>query len=360
MRFRHLFLALLAFAVVSSLARVVLHAAGLADFYQDDVKTSVAAEQPSLNLVFIGTSHFDGIDPDVFDAELAKQGHAIRSFDLNLGGLGVVEMRQVVERLFELRPCCIKYVLFEAAFMQTDIGQYSDNLRSIMFFDGRNMVDFMRMIYAYPTLPNATTELEYLANTTLAMLAHYTNVGLATVLLGWGKTELTNFRQLSWGRGNNRAPPMVDRPPPENENLSLDFEVVLSDDLNRRPQFIASLHARPDQVISDQMLDYILDIGDYIRKKGAVPIIVQPPLVGWWDYAAAFTEKFRHRCGDARLLDFSDPIKFPDFYGNLQYWSDGSHISGVGAVAWSELLAARFADLLKRGIAADTLPFCKS
>jgi len=226
-----------------------------------------------------------------------------------------------------------------------------------MFFDVRNTVDFMRMIYAYPTLPApAMTSLEYLANTTLAMFAHYTNAGLAAALLGWGKTELSNFREVSWGpsrKGNNPVPPMADLPPPQNEDKTLDFKTVLSDELKNRPQFMAS----NPLLISDRMLDYVLEIGEYVREKGAVPIIVQPPAIHAWDWALAFVEKFRSRCGEARLLDFSDPTKFPNLYGNLQYWADGGHLSGVGAVVWSKLLAARFADLLRQGIAS--VPLCK-
>ncbi len=345
---RDIVIAVTVFLLASTVIRQALWRMGLEDLYVNEVMTSRAAEK-ARDVVFIGTSHLGvGIHPNTFDAAATAHGLAPRSFDLALGGLSVAETYSVAKRLFELKPCCIKYVVFEAAFMQTDIGWYiPTNIRSVLYLDFRNAVAFLSMIFSYEQLPNpAPGRWKYVANVVSAMATHYGNLGHAALLLGWGTTPLRNHRQVDFGNGAAHLPPPTEA-----------VAVAIARDMRRysvdHPKYRRGEMAgvRRGTYVTARMLDPVVATVRLIESKGAGVILVQPPLVGHWPYAVDFVDALRRRCGGERLIDFSDPEEFREFYHTTSYWHDGSHLSEEGAVIWSKMLAARFVKIVETDVA---------
>jgi hypothetical protein len=110
------------------------------------------------------------------------------------------------------------------------------------------------------------------------------------------------------------------------------FTQAVAEYMKWRPKFLAGDEKpyKRGTFVNVEMLDYVLETIRLIERHDVTVIVVQPPLLGNWTYAVDFVEGFRERCGDRHLIDFSDPIRFADFFQNLDYWRDGSHPSGVG------------------------------
>jgi hypothetical protein len=254
-------------------------------------------------------------------------------------------MRRLAERFFDLHPCCVKYVVVEAAFMQTDIGwRPNNNLRSILFFDLANAIDFLRMIFSYSILPTAAQgRWDYVRNVAFATAMHYTDTGLAAVVLGWG-TPIPNYRlQLSTSSGEGTG----SRASSTGENKVL-FTQAVAEYMKWRPKFLAGDEKpyKRGTFVNQEMLDYVLETIRLIERHDVTVIVVQPPLLGNWPYAVDFVEGFRERCGERHLIDFSDPVRFADLFQNLDYWMDGSHLSRAGARVLTTMLAKRIGEIV--------------
>jgi hypothetical protein len=339
---RDIAIAIISFALVAIIVRQVLWQGGLADRSLFDAEASRAADY-ARGIVFLGASHFGvGVDPATFDTTPTGQRLDARAFDLTLGGMSAVEMRRLAERFFDLHPCCVKYVVIEAAFMQTDIGWFPNDLRSVLFFDLANAIDFLRMIFSYSILPTAGQgRWDYVRNVAFATAMHYTNTGLAAVVFGWG-TPIGNYRLVlstSAGEGIGKAS--------TGETRTV-FTQGVEAYMKWRPKFLAGDENpyKRGTFVNQEMLDYVLETIRLIERHDVTVIVVQPPLLGNWPYAVDFVEGFRERCGERHLIDFSDPVRFADLFQNLDYWMDGSHLSHAGARVLTTMLAKRIGEII--------------
>jgi len=65
----------------------------------------LAKHQRDYNVLFIGSSHvFMQIDPETFDAEMARNGTPTHSYNLGLGGMGALERDYVIDQLVKRCP----------------------------------------------------------------------------------------------------------------------------------------------------------------------------------------------------------------------------------------------------------------
>jgi hypothetical protein len=347
---RDLAVGFLALLLVSAAIGEALWRGGLADRSIIDAKTKAAADYGA-DFVFLGTSHFDlGLQPETFEIAMAEHGLTTRSFDLTFSGLSVVEIDPTLDKLFDSKPCCIKYIVLEAAFMQTDIGWYMpNNVRTILYFNFSNAIDFLAFIFAYDELPTPNQgRWDYARNVAQATAMHYSNLGLGVALLGL-TAPMENFRLKEWGSGGNAATE------PSSGQIMESFVIERGEMLKWRPKYLANEMWPPwipGNFVNDKMLDYVIDPVRKIERQDIGVIVVQPPIQGFWQYGADFVERFRRRCGGARLVDFSDPNQYPELYRNLYFWKDNSHLSKFGAFVWSKMLAERIAKIVQEDKAA--------
>ena len=90
----------------------------------------LAAHKDEFDAVFIGSSRmFRGVDPTVFDAELAERGIAVRSFNLAVGGMDAFEQDYVLHRVLALESERLRWIFIEGGRWDPRFG-YSFNVFS--------------------------------------------------------------------------------------------------------------------------------------------------------------------------------------------------------------------------------------
>jgi hypothetical protein len=346
---RDLAIGLLVLLLACALIRQALWSGGLADRSIIDVKTEVAADYKP-DVVFVGTSHFAlGLHPATFDAAMAARGIITRSFDLTFSGLSVAEIGPALQAFFKHQPCCVKYIVLEAAFMQTDIGWHlPNNVRTIVYFNISNAIDFLDLTFAYSQLPSHQGRWDYVRNVVQSTIIHYSNLGLAEALLN-AAHPLENFRETEWGSGDSADGE------PSSGGIRDAFVTERAALFNVKPKYLAHQLPPPwipGTFVNDKMLDYFIDLARTIERQDVGVIVVQPPMTSDWQYVTDFVDGFRRRCGDARLIDFSDPAENEALYQNVSFWNDGGHLSKSGARVWSKMLAERIAKIVQEDTAA--------
>jgi hypothetical protein len=312
-------------------------------------KVVLAEEQPKpIDMLFIGASYIDvGIDPIVFDRGMTARGHPVTSFNLGVGALDVLEMEEALRQVIGQKNCC-KYVFLSPPFHLFGVATFSDNVRSIHFMNVRHAVQEIRYVLSTPRIPNEPlTRLDYVENIIRATFRYYTNLGLGADLIG-----AISFSQ---GAHNWKAQPTWTRQGYTDVGDQLhqsDYAEVLSFVLKHRPDYlrrVATGDQQPyERAITPAMIDRIVNLGHEVEAAGAVPLLLIPPELNYWDWEEELRIKFSARCGDGHVLDYDDPAAFPELFAPSVRLDIG-HLNGLGAPIWSELLADRVAKLLDSG-----------
>ncbi len=347
---------LVAFVSVSQSLSYLLNKTGLDDYTVWAGAKDVAANSET-NLVFIGSSHIHlGINPAVFDAEMAQRGHFSRSYNLANDGESIVEIRHSLERLFDAVPCCIKFVIAEVDFGTFGPMGATQSIRGRTFFNVSNAIRYLKYygnssFQPLPTMTNSKSQLKIFAG----VATHYTNAGVF-------KFWLEQFRHHS--PKNNRA-----KPPLRGFNpTTLTFAANLKDDAARARYrdglaVMSDWAATPEQiaatdVISPYQFALTTSLAAYVRSKGAELVLVRPPMVGYFGVEALFIAKQKAWCPNAPLiLDFGIPKEYPELFDPDNRY-DADHLNQDGAEIFSRLLADRFASLLTSDVPLASRRLC--
>jgi hypothetical protein len=350
----YLIVALLSFLSVSSIVRVAIWQIGGLDEYDPFTQKFLLAQHQvkPIDILFVGPSYVDeGVDPFVFEREMATLGHPVSSFNLGIGALGWVELEDLVKNIQQMKNCC-KYVLFVPSFGLFYMWHLRDNVRAILFMDIEHAIEEVDFMLATPAMPGEpTSRAEYLADIVEVTFRHYTNLGLVTGLLG-----------LSQGARNWKSNPTWDRRGYTYADTNFSdptYGQSLASMLKYRPDYTSRAKSdhqpSSDSRFTTTMIDRVVRLGHEIERNGAVPLVLLPPKIGFWDWDVDFLAKFSAKCGETHILDFSEPTVFPELYASGVH-SDGSHLNGLGASIWSERLAQGMAKLLDHGGPVGT--FC--
>jgi hypothetical protein len=330
-----------------------------------EAKVHQVLRYPDTNLVAIGPSYVDiGFEPGTFDGEMAALGgEQIHSFDLGLNGLSLIEMRALLERLFEVKPCCIKYVVMTPCYECLVITRNLDSVRSIVFFDWRHSVDFIRYILEYAVEPEEQFSKAYkIENILESMFRHYTNVGLISIRLRPGGLEepdmLSNdFWDHRGTRGNGRTEHTMDA------KTAAAYEHNMPDYVASRAERLQSLETDPQSgkypnLVSEAMFQVFVDQVRFLRSKGVQVLVVIPPNTWWWHFHVAFIARLHEHCGDEiPFIDFGDEQRWPELFLPPSIREDDSHMNAKGAVIWSKILADQFAKAREMPLRQD-MPVC--
>ncbi len=180
-------LALVSFLIVSSVARFgIWKESRLSEGDPYTQKISLARSQSTpIDILFTGASYIDvGIDPKTFDRKLMSLGYKTRSFNLGIGGMGLIEMKDVIKLVIG-RPNCCKYVVFSPAFSLWVIAMSNDNIRDIKYLDFLHAMNEMLYMLSTPHEPNdGMHRYQYILNVLASTFRHYTNLGLGADLIG--------------------------------------------------------------------------------------------------------------------------------------------------------------------------------
>jgi hypothetical protein len=350
MKLRLILISAFALLLTAQLVGMALHRLSLDKHDFPDAKVAFAArERP--DIIFMGASHIDmGLNPATFDAELTKRGVDLRSFNLGIDGMSIVEMSYYAHMLLDRVPS-LRYAVLSPCFQCLNVARKTNNIRSIDFFNLKNAFNFARFIFSYSSLPDPPLPLDaYLGNIISAAFRHYTNIGLGGSSAGWSKFDAAepDFHAASfWAQRGPRGHAIVQH-------------VIDGDELKRYPdqlQLVARLRAEriatltneapanfPD-FVTDESFGYFARLVLDLQARGVTVLVIQPPSLWHWQTEAAFVAKFRAQCPGQTLIDFGDAQSFRNLFLPAEIRYDDAHMNGRGAVIWSEVLADRFAEL---------------
>lgn len=358
------------FLLVANVAASVLRHAGIGldkyDYLENKIDYAVR-DRP--DIVAIGPSFIgNGFNPAVFDAELAKRGISMRSLNFAAPGLGVPEMRYMLESLLARKPCCLRYAILSPCFECWQAPLEPDDIDSINFFTVAHAweyIDFIRGFRRLPQDPPGWTSWTYATNILRSMMRHYTSLGLGRAAFRWppafglgpdtrdpdfwrdappGDSRVTNPR----GQGINRATMDAAKEGRYMAALSLSRSIHLTD----IDKFIKALSVTRNsgQFSDDDFEDFAQLVSELTAHDVAV-LIIQPPVVGTAGYEETALAMVRSRCGDqVPLIDYADTVRYENLFLPPSIRADGGHLNWNGSIVWSNVLADDFADHMQKGV----------
>jgi len=304
-------------------------------------------QKDDLDLLFFGSSRvYRGVVPELFDAELARRGHRIRSFNLGMRGALSHEVNELLRRALAERPARLRWVVVELGEWDRLEGNYWTH-RAIAWHDWTETRSVIRSCWLEPA-----PLLERLAHAGINLLQF---AARATALGNGAEAVRERFRAAT-------LPPDGER----SESVALAREgrgfAEFSPDeyrggrtaLNRREfkdrltEFaknaaeLRQLNARPADLGSYNLAALRAQI-DLVRAAGVEIVHVVMP--GF--EAVPRLHRLAEEGEVPTLLAFDDPVRYPELYLPESRF-DLRHLNTRGARRLTRLLARRFSDLVAR------------
>jgi hypothetical protein len=330
---RMILLCVVSFLGTSFLVRAALNRT-VPDRLEVFANVKAAATDAETNVLFAGTSRIEfGIRPDVFDQETSVRGIDTHSYNIGEGGMGFLESVRGIEKFFELKPCCIKYIFFEPDYTSVLIFQEPSSLRAIDFFDIHEAYDALRFMEQPIDAFRLMKPAEYTKNISISVFRHYSNIGLFHSE-GLIDRSSTSFRGY----------------PVDDEHVHQSYsspEAEVADYLQQVHRADATIS---DKRITEHQLGLAVELARYVRAKGAELILLRPPQISLWGYASAFAFQIEERCYSRGpfLFNFGTPKDYPALFDPANRFDD-DHLNIHGAAIFSRMIADRFAYGLMNG-----------
>jgi len=335
----------LASAVIANTSRRFLEATGRsADGTTDRINGKLrdfAARKDDYNAVFLGSSPvFRGINPVLFDSELARRHLNFHSYNLGVPGMSWVETQFVLDFLRQQKPSRLKYIFVQA---NTNVGIFEENLTS------ERVVELHDWHYTSLAIRGIVD-----SNLKTLKKAEFLQLHARSFLYRITGTASLLRLYRAWLRSDSNSKSFV----PDQGFISLDDET--DPDVrdrreifrNHRSQWQDALEkerrlSRPptlpigEQELPRSALSKLNQLADQVRKMGAVPVILVTPVLGDPIGRAA-------RWGlldslDCPVISFADPTKYGDLFELDIRW-DHNHLTKRGAALYTRELAQRFAN----------------
>lgn len=296
------------------------------------------------DVAFLGSSRvFRGIDPRVIDASLAAAGVSARSCNLAVGGMTGFESDYFLKELLELRPAQLKTVVIED--QPWDASSYflgnTFSSRSIFWHSPAETMLALRSVAASDEpverkLEHAWTHVR-LCGMKLANVAQGPRIALD--LLGRShdplKRALTTS-ELDSARGFQALDDLV----------AGEFAAWREKMLARRAEFeamVAGIPAENARAVDVSRYDFdALAVQVRTAEHAGVALVrLLPPASSGQPEALELARRGVFRL----LLDYNDPIRYPQFFA-VERRFDDHHLDSVGAAELSRLVGADLAPIL--------------
>lgn len=294
-------------------------------------KVTVVAENPEINVLFLGSSHIHrAVIPPIFDNALGFSG--LHSFNMADDGQSMLESFANAEDLFGMESNSVKFVFFEPLLFSTLLRREPNRLRTIRYYSLEHAIWAIEEGDPLVDESLGSSLIRHAPEIIVPLVRHYVRYGLGTV-----EPELAHPPGFSdWARGF-----------PDNDGFTHLVRAITPHP--REPV------ANPDAV-SQRQFRLILSFASYIASHGAVPIVLKAPELN------AFTSDVIGRldrdCGRQLPLrfDLSSPRKFPELW-RPENRLDDDHLNMDGAMLFSPLLAKKLRKAIDDGSVAA--PLCK-
>ena len=288
-----------------------------------------AQHRDAYDTIFVGSSRFyHHIIPRQFDAAVAAAtGQQLRSFNFGYDAMWPPESYYMLRQILALRPTRLRWVFIDLMDIDQKLNeQYTGTMRMAYWHDWRHTRLAVEEILRStgPTLGQSR------------LLADHAAL-FAKQLLNFGRGAEWFEDRLAWKK--------KDWAPPKDWRETEGYKAGPADPLpaDARGDFVQRVSglktdpplAQLSPVLHAAMTDLIAEV----RAAGAQPIFVLSPTV-------LAREFFAPPPTGAQFIAFNDPQKYPQLYDpEVRY--DTWHFNPRGAALFTDLLAERFALLLK-------------
>jgi hypothetical protein len=302
-----------------------------------------AARKDGFDLLFFGSSRtYRGFDPALFDAELARRGISMRSFNFGLPGSRAVEVQHLLGRVVALKPRNVRFCLVDPEGLSALPDHRNFRARAVIDWHDLEMTGLVTR-YVLETEPDQRRRAELVWAHWTSCALNLTNVGRG---LGWvdgwlGRRPPREFVAETVGeRGDGYTP--LGEEGAELGRRGKRFKNKRVDDYLARLEEYRELRVSRWPP-SEAAIDLYRRIERHVRDLGATTIFVtQPALYLQEDLIKA------HARGDvAHLVRYDDPQRFPELYAPENRYDD-THLNEQGARLFTEHLARDVAELIER------------
>jgi hypothetical protein len=286
-------------------------------------------QRDQFEVLFIGSSRFfHQVIPQQFDEEVAQAGGAkVRSFNFGYDGAWPPESFYLLRQILTLQPARLKWVVIE--------------LKDIDFHLDENNRSTLRTAYWHDARHTKLACDDILA-------AHISEPDRRALLMGHLRLFLQHATNM--GRGAELVSKRLAPSPPRKKpytwepHAGYDAELTrtfpddslprLLADSERMKKLPAPVPVRP--VFHDALRAIIADV----RRAGAEPIFVIAPTINPEENYGGIPD-------GAPVWSFNNPAEFPALYEPANRY-DLWHLNHQGAIHFTTLLAARFADFTRK------------
>lgn len=292
------------------------------------------AVAPPIDVLVVGTSRLlHGFDPRVFDAEAARLGTPLRSYNLSLPRLLLWEQSRVLDDALATPGLHPRLVLLEPA---VGLGIAPENFTHARTIEFETPAAWRLAVSAIIDSERAPAHQAWnIATHTLVAALHGLHFGLYTGVLfpplpAPGENSPPSDRSL---RGFS---PQPDRPSTEPAPAWL--AAVLADYTAR----YSTDSAAPGQIPAAMRRHY-LALRERLRLRGIQILFVQPPQLGFTtpelrDLTFRFGPSLPANTGPPALLSYLDPQRHPELF-DPRWWADYNHYTSHGATLFTRELA---------------------
>ena len=267
MRLKYVGLAILSLLIAAQGISTLALWLGFGDKYAVGTALDRALKSSDTTVLFLGTSRIKyALDPALFDAAMKARGFHTVSYNLGVPAVSFVEMEYQLHEYFARRQCCVKYVFIEFPIVEEASLREPNTVRSILFFDAPNAFNsFTYILQEKEKPPPPISNLTYAKYILTALFRHYTNAGLFQSFFA---DTHSNFRAQVEQNGYISVAAAKER---LSDTLDADASLRRYYD-----EMLDELSASSStKHISDKQFARFLDLMDFIKFKGAEPIVLR-------------------------------------------------------------------------------------
>jgi len=297
------------------------------------------AHADEFSVVFVGSSRiYRHVDPDVVDEAARAEGVEVRSFNLGIDALNLIEMRTLLDRLARLGSPRLRYVLIEPAFTTNLPLRNLATERAVYFHD---LANTRLAIASNLRSPRARATI---GRNALACLYHYVNLGkLASALLP-PATRSQDPEAVLPPLDTSRGFSAQDDNPPAGARQWHERFLKNRDGFARLMRSEERLVAHVEDGEFDLQNAAIVAMARRLEKAGITPVFLITPGFHQIDFYLQFEASSRREAPEIPMLSYLEDHE--EFY-DPDLWYDTGHLNGEGAARFSRRLGEDLAALIQ-------------
>jgi hypothetical protein len=298
------------------------------------------------SVLFFGSSYVHrDFAPEVFDAEMARRGIPVRSFNVGVPGMDPPETYFLVNEILPGRASHLMTVLVELDYYRTAAHERDLHTRRNDYWH-----DAYFTAQAVRATLEETSDPRFRAKTAArhvdAFARHVTHAGRGLYMLpsAIGFAPDAEARHVALGPRGDGFFALDDETSMRVRIRRELFSGLEVDVLAEKVARLESGSARDEESDRTQTTTQIAALAEVVRRirsVGARPVLVVPPCL---DGRAPLIEMAKANI-DADVLVFNDPRRYPSLYAAANRFDVG-HLNKSGATEFSSLLAEALASVL--------------